>query len=109
MRLVTLVGTWERPGTTGADIRAMRESLANAGPDRGIRGSFSVKRESFFEGGEPVRHGTFRVENIPVPSAWNLTERQAFARATVILRWFLQDNSCRAPKFFVDAERSFIA
>ena len=111
---VTLTGTWSRTNTLPEDITMMRrmgyqlraaEARAVADAQEYPTVVFELKARH----GRPTRlaqprEGTFTA-HVRVPFSWGyqyLTGPQLRSRATQILRWFLADVTCRAPKVTVE-------
>lgn len=96
---VTLVGEWTRPLTSEYDIRQYRRRLSVLGAARGI--AFE-KIHAYRRAPGLDRHGQFVVKIAGVPAPPYRTRTKAISRATQILRWFLEDYTCRPPVIKVD-------
>lgn len=118
---VTLTGTWFRADTLPYDITMLRRLFARQnrhyetflawreqGQDRTerpfVRGSFVTRQKAPVPG---AREGGFKVTVfVPYVSNHGTLSRPAVARAKQVLRWFLQDVTCRPPVLAFDTEVS---
>jgi hypothetical protein len=102
-RRVSLEGVWERRWTDREDAGLVRRRLAESGESRGVEDArFVMRREPFDNDG--LRGGVFScIVTVPYRYTYGnrTTERQFQHRAVEVLRWFLQDFTCRPPKLTV--------
>ena len=108
--VVELEGEWTRPMTVPQDITMMRQIARNTsfGGNLGWHGKFPScitdarimakqlpSRNAGFRGA-CARHGTFTATVVFASGNW-LPRNRARARAKQILKWALQDITCRPP------------
>lgn len=122
---VTLKGTWYRADTAPADITMMRElsyrlrrdalqarALATASgvqaPQPAILFSLTARHGRSTRLAQP-REGTFEA-TVFVPQGPNtfVAHRSRSSRAKTMLKWFLQDATCRSPVLVFDNEKTVV-
>lgn len=107
---VTLRGTWERINTLPSDITMMRRLSGQIRRERLMSGvaqpvefELWARQTPVMVGSHPARWGTFKAV-VRVPDTFVGTmRRRAPARARAMLRWFLQDATCRPPVLSFDS------
>ncbi len=100
---VRLRGVWVRDDTTPYDISGFRHLFRDIAEENGVSGKFVAAHP---ENGSGTRRGSFDVVVVDVPSRGfhpsPKEQRQLVSRATRILKWFLQDATCRPPTIRVE-------
>jgi hypothetical protein len=107
-RKVELRGTWEREDTSPRDLTGIRYSLRRITAEYYDQGDLwtaldmRAEHQSIGDAETGTRRGTFvaRLRVSSVTGAY-LNRRSAVSRAKVLLKWIVQDITCRPPSLTV--------
>lgn len=94
---ITLKGDWIREETDPEDLTLMRQSMRLSRLRGELRGDFHARQKSVrTKSDHQARVGDFEVTFF-LPSRRYIPHRSVISRGKTLLKWFLQDVTCRPP------------